>query len=330
MNREEIKKAYSRIGMAYAVFILVMYVASFIITLAVKRAGIEVGSWLRYLIGMGPIWLCGFPACYLLIKGMYHICPDEHSISFGYGIKFYFMLCFMMISGNIIGRLVAYLVKLTTGIAIDNTTIDMIGNQDLLPGFIFVVILGPILEELAFRKILIDRLWFFSKKYTIFLSGIMFALFHTNIYQFFYAFFVGTLFAYIYTITGRIRYSIMLHMFINFMHGILPLIFIKMMDVELITRLVVLSADSKEAQELAMKLLVSPGFILFILYCLMILGFVITGIVLFVKNIKKMRVDDTMSPLQKPGALSVVYKNIGMITFILTIIAFSIYEIAAS
>ena len=331
MDREEIKKTYSHIGAAYAVFVLVMYMASLIITLILKKSGVEsVHGWLRYVVGLGPIWLVGFPVCYLPIRKMYNKAPDDHSLSMGFGIKFYFMLTFLMITGNIMGRLIAYLIELITGISIDNTTIDMISRQDIVSSIIFVVILAPIMEELAFRKLLIDRLWFFSKKHTIILSGFMFALFHTNIYQFFYAFLVGLIFAYIYTITGRIRYSIILHMTINFIHGIVPLTCIKMMDMDKIIQLVMLDENSKEARRLAFELLVTPGFLLFIIYCLIILGFVITGLVLFVKNVKKMKVDDTMSPVHKPGAVSVIYGNAGMIIFILVMIFFTVFEIMIS
>ena len=47
------------------------------------------------------------------------------------------------------------------------------------------------------------------------MSGIMFGLLHGNFQQFFFAALVGMLFAYVYIRTGRIRYSIYLHMAIN-------------------------------------------------------------------------------------------------------------------
>ena len=96
-------------------------------------------------------------------------------------------------------------------------------SVNILPSFIFAVLIGPVLEELAFRKVLLDRLSCYSKKYTIILSGVMFGLFHTNLFQFFYACLIGIVFAYIYTITGKIRYTIILHMSVNFLHGIVPM-----------------------------------------------------------------------------------------------------------
>ena len=43
-----------------------------------------------------------------------------------------------------------------------------------------------------------------------------------------------------------------------------------------------------------------------------------------------MRVDDSMSPLQGPGSVSVVYKNMGMILFVISMIAFTVFEIVIS
>ena len=331
MERSEIKNRYSQIGIAYTVFVIVMYAVSFIIKLVMTTNDLHISSsWLNYLVGLAPIWMFGFPVCFILIKNMQHTRPEDQKLLVGFGFKFYFILTFLMITGNIVGRIIGYLLSHLLGVSIDNTTIDMISRQDILPSIIFAVILGPMLEELAFRKLLIDRLWFLSKKHTIFLSGFMFALFHTNLYQFFYAFLVGVIFAYIYTITGRIRYTIMLHMIINFVHGIVPVILIKMMDVDKLARIAVLSPESEEARKLAFELIKSPGFLLFILYLLVLLGFVITGLVLFIKNVKRMRVDDSMSPLQGTGSVSVVYKNMGMILFVISMIAFTVFEIVIS
>ena len=54
----------------------------------------------------------------------------------------------------------------------------------------------------------------------ILLSGFMFDLFHKNLQQFIYATVIGIIFAYIYIRTGRLRYSIILHMLINFMGSV--------------------------------------------------------------------------------------------------------------
>ena len=65
-------------------------------------------------------------------------------------------------------------------------------------------------------------------------QGLFFALFHGNFYQFFYALLLGMVFAWLYSSTGRIRYNIMLHMLINLMGGVLPIMMSPGMDLSLI------------------------------------------------------------------------------------------------
>ena len=60
-----------------------------------------------------------------------------------------------------------------------------------------------------------DRLIKYGEFIAIFTSGLMFGLFHGNFQQFFFAFALGLLFAFVYARTGRIRYTIGLHMAIN-------------------------------------------------------------------------------------------------------------------
>ena len=80
--------------------------------------------------------------------------------------------------------------------------------QDMVTGtnpwiiFLFGVLLAPVLEEWIFRKL-------------IFGSAFLFGLFHGNFGQFFYAFAVGAVFAYVALRTGGIRYTVALHFLVN-------------------------------------------------------------------------------------------------------------------
>ena len=49
----------------------------------------------------------------------------------------------------------------------------------------------------------------------------MFGLFHLNLFQFFYAFGLGLMFGYVYMRTSQLRYSIVMHMIINFNGSVL-------------------------------------------------------------------------------------------------------------
>ena len=70
-----------------------------------------------------------------------------------------------------------------------------------------------ILEEFIFRKMVIDRIWQYGEKIAVVTSALIFALFHINLFQFFYALGIGLIFAYVYLRTGKLRYTIIMHAF---------------------------------------------------------------------------------------------------------------------
>lgn len=90
---------------------------------------------------------------------------------------------------------------------------DSIGYS--LLGALVLGILVPILEELMFRKFLIDHLCKYGVSAAILLSGLVFGLYHGNFSQFFYAFGLGIVFGAIYAHTGKLIYTILLHMAVN-------------------------------------------------------------------------------------------------------------------
>ena len=55
----------------------------------------------------------------------------------------------------------------------------------------------------------------YGEKTAIVFSALAFALFHMNLFQFFYAFGLGLIFGYVYTRTSRLRYSVLMHMLID-------------------------------------------------------------------------------------------------------------------
>lgn len=328
MDTNNIKKDFTWAGFSYFMFVVVEIGSALLISFILKKMGIHhANSWITYIVGLAPIWVFGFPVCYLMLRRLPSNRPADENMHPKYLVQFYLMMTFMMIGGSIIGNILAYIIKITTGIIVNNDTIELISKQDIIPSFIFAVLIGPVLEELAFRKVLLDRLSCYSKKYTIILSGVMFGLFHTNLFQFFYACFIGIVFAYIYTITGKIRYTIILHMSVNFLHGIVPMMIMKNLDLEKIQSLSGQSTTDPAVMSEMMKLYSNPYFLLLIGYYLLIFAFIIAGIILFIINHKRIKVNDSLSPLQKPEAAPTVFLNIGMILFFVITMGYSIYEI---
>ena len=111
----------------------------------------------------------------------------------------------------------------------------VMGNP--LYSILVMVILAPVLEEYIFRKLLIDRLSKYGELTAMLFSATVFGLFHMNFFQFFYAFGLGLLFAYIYTRTRNLLYPVLLHMIINFQGSVLAPWLLSSVDLELITAL---------------------------------------------------------------------------------------------
>lgn len=92
---------------------------------------------------------------------------------------------------------------------------------------IFILAITPaICEEFILRGIVLNSHKEFSKPTIIILNGFLFGLFHMNLQQFSYAFFMGMLFAYIVITTNSIFSSMIMH-FVNNSIPAISLIFIK-------------------------------------------------------------------------------------------------------
>ena len=96
---------------------------------------------------------------------------------------------------------------------------DLMG---LLPNFVLVCIIAPVLEELLFRKLVLGPLRAFGDTTAILTSGIAFGLFHQNFEQMFFAAAVGILLGYAYVKTNSLWVPIMIHFMLNFMNGVVP------------------------------------------------------------------------------------------------------------
>ena len=159
--------------------------------------------------------LSAFPVYYLIVKKK--IVAEElpkSRLKFSRLFIYIGVVFFLGIAGNIIGIVLNSVISSNGGKASVSNVSDYI-KSNYLAMFLYAGIVGPIIEEWLCRKIMLDRLHRYGKGIAMVTSGLLFALLHGNLEQFFYTFFVGFFFAYIYIKTGRVRYSIILHMSMN-------------------------------------------------------------------------------------------------------------------
>ena len=114
-----------------------------------------------------------------------------------------------------------------------------------------VGISAPIIEEFLFRKTIIDRIGKHNEILAVVFSAVAFGFFHMNIAQFFYATFIGLVLGVVYVKTGKIIYTIILHMVVNLATSVIAANLMKLGE----TPLVIYSA--------VLMLLAALGIVLF-------------------------------------------------------------------
>ncbi|WP_405305352.1 CPBP family intramembrane glutamic endopeptidase [Methanobrevibacter sp.] len=127
--------------------------------------------------------------------------------------------------GNVFGIIITSIISQFIGNAVANPVHDLVNSTDILLNIILICLIGPIFEELIFRKLLIDRTIKYGAKASIIISAVLFAFFHGNLNQFCYTLLFGGLLAYVYIKTGQIIYPIILHIIANLMGSVVTLFF---------------------------------------------------------------------------------------------------------
>ena len=157
--------------------------------------------------------------CFPFVLLVTHNMPKAEIKKRNLGIGKFFLCVLMMYGlvfvGSIIGTTVHSILTLPFSEPIDDGLATMMINSNFFVRVLVVGILAPIFEELIFRKVLIDHVAPKGELVAVLASGLMFGLFHGNFQQGFFAAFIGCLFAYIYLKTGKVIYTILLHMFLN-------------------------------------------------------------------------------------------------------------------
>ena len=140
--------------------------------------------------------------------------------------EFVFLFCIgevLMFIGNYIGTTLNDVFASYSGSVPENNVATIISETPTWLIFLVVVILAPIVEELIFRKIMIDRLSIYGELVAIIFSALAFGLIHGNLYQFFYAALLGALLGFVYVKTRNVWYSVLMHMIVNFFGSIVAI-----------------------------------------------------------------------------------------------------------
>lgn len=107
-----------------------------------------------------------------------------------------------------------------------NTVTDLQPTDMTSAWFLFftLVVIAPVFEEFIFRGVLMDALKPYGNGFAIFVTGLLFGLYHGNFSQLFYTAIIGIALGYIGNVTNSVFATTIIHAMFNSISGILLLL----------------------------------------------------------------------------------------------------------
>lgn len=278
------RRVFSRVGFA----LLVMVAMTVILQLVGYRIFVREmdNEWLRYTLTVFPQYIAAMPLAALIMRKtpVQSVAPKKLKAG---QFMIVMMICFtIMYAGNLAGNIVNLVIAMFTQSSMTNLIQELIAGSSVWVNLVFVTLLAPVMEELFFRRLLIPKLLPYGEKPAVILSGLAFGLIHGNLTQFFYAFGLGIAFGYIFVKTGKVIYTIILHMIINFIGSVISVL----------------------ALQASITAMIVTGPIM-----LAVFGMAIAGIVLFFINKKRIVMSAGLFAVGKGKRTALL--NVGMILF---------------
>lgn len=307
------KNTFSKICLAFLAFILITELLATLASYAIAYIDPELLKDTNISLVLSALiqYLVGLPLFIFFIKKIPSVTPSQKSLTAKEFFKLSAIAIFIMQVGNYISTMIVSVIEENLGYIPENAVSTLLTDTNILLSALIVGIIGPIVEEIMFRKLAIDRLTPYGEKVAVFLPAFIFGLIHGNLYQFFYAFFLGIIFSFIYVKTGKIIYSIVLHCFINLFCGVLPAYALGSLDLE-------------ELLEIAESGNITPEYIeqnytalsLLSLYGIVLTVMMFVGLFAFNRNLYRIRFKKGEITLPKGSGADIIFFNKGAIALI--------------
>lgn len=311
----EMKKIVAKIGWKYALFLVATILFQMLYGMLIPERFVN-ESWANFLAVIIPMHVLGFGLLLLLTSKMPTVKIEKKKMGFGKFIICVFIgagICFV---GMGVGLAIHSAITLPFNIGLDQSSAigELMMTSDAFWRILTVGICAPIVEEFIFRKLLIDRVAKYGEFVAIMLSGIMFGLFHGNFQQGVFAAGLGMFWAFIYLRTGKVWYTIAMHMVINLTSSVIT-VYITQWAMQYLAyaedpdfAFAMMNGDPNAvmAGVSSMVLLAWEGFLAI---------FAIVGIILFFVNLKKFKLNPAPVAVKKGKLFSESMFNWGMILF---------------
>ena len=303
------KDFFSKIGFNYLIFGIIAIICQILILNILNGTNPQYLNDINVMSILSSIcnYILPVPIFYWLMKKIDAREPEKTSIDFKTFITYVGITLTLLWIGNMIGLAITALLSSAMQNDIANPVQQLISSTNIWFNIIVISIIGPIFEEILFRKILIDRVIKYGAKVSIILAAIIFALVHGNLNQFFYALLMGGFFAYVYIKTGKIIYTIILHIIVNLMGSVASLF-----------------VANSIHNILSSYTLVDVGIVT--VYMIIIFSSFIIG-VFGLSNFKKARFNGKKTEISLKNPFKTMFLNYGMICFTIFFVLMMTYQI---
>ena len=299
--RAALRRHYLRIGFAVFVFYLAFILLQLGINAAVTAAAPELTEkgWYLPALSFFPLYCIGFPLFLMVLPPAPKaaLLPAKRTVP-ARELVLILIMCFgILYPGNLLGLGVDWLARSFFGSSGGGNPLEeLLGSSGYWAYALLAGVLAPVMEELCFRKLLLDRLRTIDKPSALFFSALTFGLFHSNPVQLFYAFGVGLIFGCIYLRTGRIIYTMILHVLVNFFGGLVSTYILQFVDF------------SRPGD--AILPLAGLG-----VYAVLVIAAAVAGVVLLIRFRRSLRVADGADLFSPADRLGYAFLNPGFILY---------------
>lgn len=312
---KDTKKQFSKIGLVLLLGTLIIYgIQILFYAITSNIPAIAENGNLSFLASMMPMYIIAYPVIFLMFKKIPVQISGEKKKMRLHHLLAAFLICYAgTYICNILANIITAVISVIKQAPVDNVMLNVTSNINPAVNLFVIVICAPIMEELLLRKTIIDRTAAYGEGISIVFSGLLFGLFHGNLVQFAYAFFLGAFFGFIYIKTRNIVYPIILHVIINFFGSFIST---TILEVSGYTEILEASTTgTADAQLMAIVMDNIVGLAILFLYMICLIAFVVAGIVIFFVNKKKFQLTAGKVTIEKGQRIKTIIFNLGVILY---------------
>lgn len=220
-----LRRGMNRTGWALFALVLVAQVAATVLSLVLQLVWPQLTKSGDVLLALSAAanYLIALPVFWLILRRAPVQKPvaAERRPSSWRLIRTFILCIAAAYLGNLFSALILSVLGSLRGTPAGNLVEVVIGSSSTLSTVFFAGLLAPVMEELTFRKLLLERLLPYGERFAVISSALAFGLFHGNFSQFIYAFLLGLILAYTVVHYGTVKYAILFHMGFNLLGGVL-------------------------------------------------------------------------------------------------------------